>query len=421
MIKNDNKIWRDLADKVAEKGGDGDAFVRELQDLYSIFTPDFATWIGGLYNHEIGGFHAANSGRDTEGIYPDIESTFQAVNTIASVGIVKKATDLPPVMRERMIAYISSLQSPEDGYIYHPQWNYNDPDWRLRDSRVGRDMMWAIALQDELDFKLPYPTANDRLEALASGEKTDAKLPDHLTSREAFIAYLDKLDWVNDAYFAGNMMAAQAGQIKAAGLAPTAAEYLGKIQNPENGLWGKYDSYDGVNALLKIAAFYSAVGIPIPNAQAAVESTLKCTCAPLDKKRATVCWQYNVWFALQYLVRNIRKCDGDAAADALIKRMMSFAPEAIRATKEKLEIFKLPDCSFTYMFEISSTRSQGALVASPTEGVLEGNVNASVICLHRTVEALLNAFGLDMPPIYDEEDYKLFLAAVKKHNVNICL
>ena len=233
MIKNDNKIWSDLADKVAKKGGDGEAFVLALQDLYSIFTPDFATWIGGLYNHELGGFHAANSGRDTEGYYPDIESTFQAVNTIATVGIVKKATDLPPVMRERLISFISSLQSPDDGYMYHPWWDYKDPEWRLRDARLGRDMMWAISLEKELDFKLPYPTANDRLKAMEKGESTDCKLPDHLTSEEAFVAYLDKLDWVNDAYFAGNMMAAQAGQIKAAGLAPCAAEYLGKIFREE--------------------------------------------------------------------------------------------------------------------------------------------------------------------------------------------
>ena len=157
MIKNDNKIWSDLASKVAKKGGDGEAFVLALQDLYSIFTPDFATWIGGLYNHELGGFHAANSGRDTEGYYPDIESTFQAVNTIATVGIVKKATDLPPVMREKLISFISSLQSPDDGYMYHPWWDYNDPEWRHRDARLGRDMMWAISLEKELDFKLPYP------------------------------------------------------------------------------------------------------------------------------------------------------------------------------------------------------------------------------------------------------------------------
>ena len=413
MTKTDNKVWLDLEKEVTSRGGDGKAFVSEMQELYAIFTPGFASWIGSLYNPEMGGFHAAYSSRVTEGFYPDIESTYQAINTIATIGLVKKATDLPREMREKTIKFISSLQSPDDGYIYHPWWNYNDPEWRHRDSRVGRDMMWAIALEKELDFKLPYPTANDRLKNVVNGESKGASLPDHLTSKEAYLEYLNKLDWVSDAYFAGNMLAAQAGQIKAAGLAQTSAEFLAAIQNPENGLWGKYDSYDGVNALLKIGAFYSAVGLPIPNAEAAAESAIKCICADIDKKRATVCWQYNVWFALQYLINNIKRYGSEKDAEALMKRILLNAPACIRSTKEKLEIFKLPDGSFTYMHGVSSIRSQGAIVACPKEGELEGNVNASVICVHRTVEALFATLDLPMPPIYDEEDYKSFLAAIK--------
>ncbi len=413
MTKTDNKVWLDLEKEVTSRGGDGKAFVREMQDLYAIFTPGFATWIGSLYNTEMGGFHAAYSGRVTEGFYPDIESTYQAINTIATIGLVKKATDLPKEMREKTIEFICSLQSPDDGYMYHPWWDYSDPNWKLRDSRVGRDMMWAVSLEKELDFKLPYPTANDRLKKVAQGDSKGAELPAHLTSKEAFVAYLDKLDWVEDAYFAGNMMAAQAAQIKAAGLAECAAEYLGKKQNPENGLWGKYDSYMGVNALLKIGAFYSAVGLPIPNAEAAARSAIDCICADIDKDRATVCWQYNVWFALQYLIRNIKQYGSESDAKALMKQILLNAPACIKATKEKLEIFKLPDGSFTYMFNTSSTRSQGALIACPKEGVLEGNVNATVICIHRTVEALFATLDLEMPPIYDEEDYGLFLAAIK--------
>ncbi len=413
MTKTDNKVWLDLEKEVTSRGGDGKAFVREMQELYAIFTPGFASWIGSLYNTEMGGFHAAYSGRITEGFYPDIESTYQAINTIATIGIVKKATDLPKEMREKTIEFISSLQSPDDGYIYHPWWDYNDPEWRHRDSRVGRDMMWAVSLEKELDFKLPYPTANDRLKKVASGDEAGTSLPDHLTSKDAYIAYLDKFDWVDDAYFAGNMLAAQAAQIKSAGLAEVTAEYLGKIQNPKTGLWGRLESYHGVNALLKIGAFYSAVGLPIPNAEAAAESAIECICADIDKEKATVCWQYNVWFALQYLINNIKRYGCEKDAEALMKRILLNAPACIKATKEKLEIFKLPDGSFTYMYNVSSSRSQGALVACPKEGELEGNVNATVICIHRTVEALFATLDMEMPPIYDEEDYKLFLAAIK--------
>ena len=71
------------------------------------------------------------------------------------------------------------------------------------------------------------------------------------------------------------------------------------------------------------------------------------------------------------------------------------------------------------MYNTPSSKSHGAPVACPKDGKLEGNVNASVICLHRTVEAMLFAMGLEMPPIYDESDYELFIDAVKKHNPGI--
>ncbi len=414
MIKKDNLIWRDLELEVARRGGDGKAFVREMQDLYGIFLPEFATWIGALYDNKSGGFYAANSGRDTEGILPDVESTFQAVDTIAKIGFIEKATDLPAPMREKIISFVSGLQSPDDGYIYHPQWDYNDPEWKHRNSRVGRDMMWAVSLEKELNFKLPYPTANERLEKVAEGNSTGAEMPKQFRSKESFIKYMDTLDWENDAYFAGNMMAAQAAQVKAAGLADTAVEYLNAKQDPKTGLWGKFGSYDGVNALLKIAAFYAAIGKTIEYAEEAVNSAIECICAYMDPERATVCWQYNVWFALQFLIENMRQYGENDKADRITKQLIASAPECIKATREKLEIFKLPDGSFIYMKNRSSFRSQGAIVANPAPGVFEGSVNATVICIHRTVEALFAAMELPMPPIYDNEDYQRLLKAAKQ-------
>ncbi len=411
MIKRNDKVWRDLELEVTRRGGDGKKFVSEMQDLYEIFTPGFASWLGSLYNPLIGGFHAATSGKNTAGILPDIESTFQAIDTISKIGFIDRATDLPEEMKKKIISFVCSLQSPEDGYIYHPQWDYSDPEWKHRNSRVGRDMMWAVSLEEELGFKLPYPTANDRLEKVAVGDSEGAEMPEQFRSKEAFIKYMDTLDWEGDAYFAGNMMAAQSAQVKAAGLAEVAADYLNAIQNPETGLWGKHGSYMGINALLKITAFYTAIDRPILNAEAAANSAIECICADMDEKAATVCWQYNIWFALEYLIQNIRKYGSESAADKIIKRLLDAAPECIRRTKEKLEIFKLPDGSFIYMKGISSTRSQGAVVAAPKEGVLEGSVNATVICIHRTVEALFATYGFEMPPIYDKEDYKRFLFA----------
>jgi hypothetical protein len=412
MIKKTDPIWKKLEDEVASKGADGASFVKELQDLYEIFDPEFADWLGSLYDKEIGGFYFSVSGRDNPEFLPDIESTYQAINTLYSIGFIDSAADLPADMREKIIGFACSLQSPDDGYIYHPQWNYNDPEWRHRDSRLGRDMMWAVSMEKELGFKLPYPTANERLSSKSEDKKTP--LPEHLLSKEAFLSYLNSLDWEKDAYFAGNMMAAQSAQVLAAGLADTAAEFLGKIQNKETGLWGIYSSYDAVNALLKIAAFFSAIRKPIPNAKAAAKETLKIVSSEIDRERATCCWQYNVWFSLQYLIGNLRKHGGEEGireADEIIRELLSDSTAAIRSTKEKILMLKQKDGSFSYMTCASGGKSQGAPVGLP--GIYEGTVNSTVICIHRTVEAMMAALELTMPPIYDRGDFERFLKSIK--------
>lgn len=412
MIKNTDPKWKMLEDKVNARGADGSAFVKELKELYSIFDPEFATWLGSLYDKEIGGFYFSVSGRDNEGFLPDVESTYQAVNTLASIGFIDKATDLPDEMKNKIISFVSSLQSPDDGYIYHPQWDYNDPNWRHKNSRLGRDMMWAVALERELNFKLPYPTANDRLSGVGNEKK--ASLPEHLLSKEAFLSYLNSLDWEKDTYFAGNMMAAQAAQVLAAGLADTAAEFLGKIQNSKTGLWGIYSSYDAINALLKIAAFYSAIRKPLPNATLAAKEAMKIVSSETDRERATCCWQYNVWYALQYLINNIRKYGengSESQADEIVSELLHSAPEAIKSTKEKLLMLKHTDGSFCYMAGPSGGCSQGAPVG--LAGIVEGTVNSTVICIHRTVEAMMAVFDLPMPPIYDKNDYENFLKAIR--------
>ena len=412
MIKNTDPKWKQLEDEVNSRGADGVAFVKELKELYSIFDPEFAVWLGSLYDKEIGGFYFSVSGRDNEGFLPDVESTYQAVNTLHSIGFIESARNLPSEMREKIISFVSSLQSPDDGYIYHPQWDYSDPEWRHKDSRLGRDMMWAVALEKELGFKLPYPTANERLSS--KGEEKKVTLPEHLLSEEAFLSYLKSLDWEKDAYFAGNMMAAQSAQVLAAGLADTAADFLGEIQNKQTGLWGIYSSYDAINALLKIAAFYSAIRKPLPNAALAAKEAMKIVSSEIDRERATCCWQYNVWFALQYLINNIRKYggnDGARQADGIVAELLLSAPEAIKSTKEKLLMLKHTDGSFLYMAGPSGGRSQGAPVG--LAGVTEGTVNSTVICIHRTVEAMMAVFNLEMPPIYDKNDYQNFLKAIR--------
>ena len=138
---------------------------------------------------------------------------------------------------------------------------------------------------------------------------------------------------------------------------------------------------------------------------------MKIVSAEIDIERATCCWQYNVWFALQYLIGNLRKCGATEEADGIVRELLCTSPEAIRSTKEKLLMLKHTDGSFLYMRGKSGGRSQGAPVGLP--GIVEGTVNSSVICIHRTVEAMMATFELPMLPIYDKNDFASFLNSIK--------
>jgi len=408
MLNTNDLRWQKIKDTVNGKGADGEAFVKELQTLYASFRPEFAEWIGGLYDKNTGGFYFSNSARDTDGFLPDVESTYQAVDTICSVGFVEKPTDLPEDMQKQITRFVCSLQSEEDGYVYHPQWKKED----VIDARRGRHLMWANYLEKYFNFKMPYPDANERLSGKA-GTKSSA-LPAHLLSEDAFIAYMDALDWEKDAYYAGNTLAAQSNQIRAAGFADIAADYLGRIQNPETGLWGIYGSYHGVNALLKIAAFYTSIKKPVPNAERAARETMRIISADIDKDAATVCWQYNVWYALEYLIFNLRKNGGEEGcrqADAIIRDILLNAPEAIRVTKEKILLFDNGDGSFRYMRNVPLNPNAPAPVSPRIRQ--EGDVNATVICLHRTVLAMMGTLDLPFLPIYDSSDYERFLKSIR--------
>ena len=72
-----DKAWNDLASAV---GDNGDEFVEAMKQLYTLSTDNLISWFANLYDPAIGGYYYSNSGRDTYGFLPDIESTNQATN-----------------------------------------------------------------------------------------------------------------------------------------------------------------------------------------------------------------------------------------------------------------------------------------------------------------------------------------------------
>ena len=420
--------WQRLRDEVNRKGGNGGAFVAAMKEQYAIHSNKVLVWLAELYDPNIGGFYYSNSARDNETVLykdkvykllPDIESTNQALGFLESCGFYEEGdyTRLPEEMQKKIAEYVCSLEDPEDGFFYHPQWGKE-----ITDNRRGRDHMWANEIRSNLHFEFPYPSAEERLakisDCISNGEEISYDFPDHLKSKEALIDYLNGLDWNTRAYYAGNMIAAQVSVIKAAGLDGIVIDYLNRIQNKENGMWGTLGGYDAVNAHMKISCFYESSGNVIPNAEKSVDTILETLCS--DTPTNTVCWQYNTWFSIQNILKNLRKfggSEGNAAADEIVKKVIARADEGVRANIWKVKRFMKPDGSCSYTPTESSCTSQGAIVSIPHTD--EGDVNATCINIFGTINRMYLAAELGdfIVPMFDDEDYELFLDAMEKAKV----
>jgi hypothetical protein len=407
-----NEKWSNIILAVNERGGNGVAVAEALEELYSNYSDGIPRWLGGLYDSESGGFYYSNSARDNEPYLPDIESTAQASHFLMNSGMIKSLKELPTEMKEGIARFTRSLQSPDDGFIYHPQWGKD-----IVDSRRGRDMNWACSLSELLEFSLPYPTANERLKNAAPNKENDesiVSLPDHLKSREAFIKYLDGFDWINDAYFAGNAVGSQRSQIVAAGLTDTCVEYINRFQNPANGLWNqKSDMHYGINGFMKITAFYISVGAKINMPELAAESAMNILKS--DEKGTTVCHLYNTWFSIRNILNSLRGT-GDPAdkarADEILKKLTLMAPDAIRGSIPKAMLFRKEDGSFSYMPHQACPRSQQAPVCIP--GTNEGDVNGTCISTTGLTGNIYMALELKgYPKLFGAREYEIFKSALK--------
>jgi len=420
------KEWKALEEEVNRRGGDGKAVADALRDHYALFSDDAVLWLAGLYDPDIGGFYFSESARDNEKIeyegrvsalLPDIESTEQATNFLQSSGMIRSFDEIPAWMRDKMAEFICSCEDPETGYFYHPQWGKEYTDTKL--ARRGRDLMWAEDMAEKFHFELPYPTATQRLKAAANNpdkkEDLNPVLPEHLLSEDAFLKHLMSYDWDHREYWSANRMAAQAVQVKAAGLGETAVRFLNALQDPGTGLWGKTGGYDAINAFLKLSCFYRTLGYSIPYAEKAVKYCVDCINS--DAHPIHVCTTYNNWFSIHNILLDLRKYggeEGNCKADAIAEELLREAPGAIRSTSRKVKMFKKKEGCFSYTPTHTSGTSQGMPAAIFNTD--EGDINANSICSTGTVTFMLRALDLEAYkiPLFSPDAYEKFLNAVKR-------
>ena len=360
----------------------GSAVLESILELYTLYKPSLAVWFASLYDTRVGGFYYSESARDNSSVeylgkvydlLPDIESTWQALGFVKGSGISEGHADpyrtfIPDWMKERTRAFAESLADP-DGFYYHPQWGKE-----ISNSRRARDLGCARATVRAFGAEPKYHSVVD------GGNSDPATLiPEHLSSEKRFLEYLDSLDIPNRSYHAGNDLIAQFSQINALGLTELCLSYLSSLQHPETGHWHNESSYYAVNGLMKISCVYKNAGVPLPNANRAAISAIDAITSDVQVNGITEIW--NTWYVARNIISSMRLLgtEGNASADGIVAELRLNAPNAIRATREKVAPFEKKGGSFSYGVKWPSIISQGSPVCIPhlPEGDINGTVMAS--------------------------------------------
>lgn len=413
----------------------------QFKNLYSFYDERVYIWLANLYEPSIcicdgecqktpycgaGGFYYSNSGRNTIGFLPDLESTAQALKFLVDSGMLadydnKYINALSPETKAALLQFAKNCQDVENGYFYHPQWGKD-----ITRNRLGRDLSWATDIISGLGSKPYYNTPNGvegehgkpgTTEAVcaplresvvsAVSKVIPASTPSYFSSVDAFKAHLETdYDFEADSYKVGNALESELGQIQNAGPDFTEAlvNYLSSKQK-DNGLWEDEINYNSVNGLMKISVVYTSLKKEIPKADLAMSSAI-IMLKDTEKKAAHVCSVYNPWAAVSNILISIERTSGSAAANALREQFRQEATELIKITAEKLSVFKKDDGAFSYYIKYSAANSQGSAVA--LEKSEESDVNATMICTNSIITAMFNVFGIDSVSRYYPLDYAYF-------------
>ena len=408
-----------------------DEIVKSLKSLYTIYDRSMIEWLANLYEPNIcvctqlygedsckgtkycgsSAFYYSNSGRDTLGYLPDVESTTQAMTILSSTGLGGYSV-LSAEMREGIGRFVLSLQD-KSGFFYHPQWGKEFTDGLP--ARRGRDLNWATGILNNLGLKPIYDTPNgikgsgillssshplgrSTVTAVASAVLVSSEndIPAQFMDKESFETYLGGMNLLTGSYGIGNTISAQISQIIARdeSLRKEGADYslvdilinwLNENMIEEVGHWNgelneatgeitPVTNYFAVNGIMKISSIYTAVNREFPQAEKAALAAAEAITS--DDPVKNVVDIYNNWYALNYLFNNISSFSSDTSAITRIRNaLLERGPEVITATREKLAVFLKIDGSFSYTPTASSPSSQGCPVA--IAGSNEGDVNAT--------------------------------------------
>ena len=372
-----------------------EATVKAIEKLYSLNGDHLYEYVASLYDPVVGGFYFSNSARDNEPFLPDIESTHRALGFLTSCGMFEGyesyATALDAGVIAKLGEYIYNMQA-EDGYFYHVQWGTD-----INTSRRGRDLSNASSILSTIGIKPKYKLATEQIadgtediaailtsplggsvatavsSVIAAAENN---VPDYLSSKEKFIAYLDTLDFANDSYSSGHKLSATSNQIKAAGLGSVAVEYLDARQNPENGFWEAEVNYESLSGFLKVSSAYQSFGGHLKHLDKAIESILQMIYEESETRQ--IAQVYNLTNSLGNVVNNLIRQNDTEMLASVRANLMANSERIANKLYDKLLAFVRSDNTISYSPDGNGNKSQGCLVKLEC---VEGDIGGAALMM----------------------------------------
>lgn len=405
--------WKLLSEEANRLCGNGDEVVSAMKKLYSVYSTDMLVWLGSLFDGRIGGFYYSASAKNGEGYLPDVESTYQAIVLLERCGVIDSYDCIPENIRRKIAGFICSLEDPDTGYFYHPQWSKSLVDEKV--SRKGRDLAMATTLSFLLDFKLPYPDAGARLKESAA-EKALCSL-NIFSSEQSFREYLDGFDSSKNRVTFIHKLVSQANQISAAGLSDVALEFFDKVQDT---LCAGQMTEEEIYPFYGISCLYRALfKTKMKWGKKVAEATISRYFNPGTPFSSNVVYELrNVWGIIDNIIYNFEEYGDEEDkkyAKELSLRILRLAPQIVSDTADSIAKYKKPTGAFSLSVDTSPTTSQGVPVAPPnTSG---GDVNATLISVGMLF-SIYKVLGLSdfRINLFEPSDFAKFVCTVDSNS-----
>ncbi len=405
-----------------------------------------AEWAANLYDPEVGGFYYSNSARDTEGYAPDLESTCQTLGLLSGNGGIGSWNEIPDDIKLKIVQFVKSTQSSEDGYFYHTQWPKGKEN--LNNDRYGRDMGWACSLLGGIkpygepqypNYCTPmgvkckkhlgtdchcFPSVAPKAEkAEDATAQRSAHQPDY-SSHEAFRAWLEEYDKdIKKASGRAHNLAALRDEIAAKGFIDDVLDFYDRIQAElfeehiaagvePTGAWQTDYNYHLIWGVWKHVYYYNYEGygraLNLKYAPYMVRSCIKVLSQKIETPHA-MNDLFNQWVSISAVISNVRKYHGEAEAERLYEIVRESATELVDITLQKILPFKNDDGTVVYRsVGLGMTHIYGVPIAL---GVREGDANGVNLCCSM-YNAVFSCLGYPIVKIMDESDGKRFIEII---------